>query len=241
MSEELTNRIITIALGSGADLVGIVSADQLNRAPEGHRPSDLLPTARSVVVLACGRKLNEDRYYIGKFVSTKFGVRLKRILAHRGMNKVARFLKLKGFDVAIERSGWSDMLSFRRATYYSGLGVMGKGGFVIHPKYGPLNVLCCIVTNAPLNPGRPLNVDLCKVCTLCLKVCAYGAITPCGFDGCKCRFYDYYDAKKGISKYGPCNAKCVNLCPIGKFCQHARARKGLLGWVKERLRKLGYS
>ena len=216
MSEELTSKIMTMALSSGVDLVGISSVDQFEDAPEGHRPSDLLPTSRSVVVLAGGRKLNENRYYIGKFIVMKFGVRLKWKLARLSVNKVASFLKHEGFNVAIEWSGWSDKLSFRQAAYYAGLGVLGKGGFVVHPNHGPLNVIGCIVTDAPLKPGTALNQDLCKECILCLRVCAYGAITQNGFNSQKCRCYDLYDAKRHISKFGPCNSKCVNLCPIGK-------------------------
>ena len=32
------------------DLVGIASADALSDEPEGHRPSDLLPGAKSIIV-----------------------------------------------------------------------------------------------------------------------------------------------------------------------------------------------
>ena len=47
-AEKLTNKIKTIALSSGAELVGTASAEQLEEgSPKGHRPSDLILNAKS--------------------------------------------------------------------------------------------------------------------------------------------------------------------------------------------------
>lgn len=224
-TKEIAEKIKAIALSSGAELVGFVSADQFDDAPEGHRPRNLLPDAKSVIVLACGRKLNEDRsyvrmvgrYYLLNFITLKESVRILRQQATRCVEKVARYLQDEGFKAVIEWCGWSTTLSFRRAAYYAGLGVFGKGGFVIHPEYGPLNILAGIVTNAPLESGTPLNLDLCKDCTKCIEACEkYGAITQNRFDTQKCRVFDLWDPKTKSRIYGPCNAECVNVCPIGK-------------------------
>jgi len=57
--EDLTKQIKNIALNSGAELIGIASAKQLEKgAPKGHRPSDLMLKAKSAIILACGRKLH---------------------------------------------------------------------------------------------------------------------------------------------------------------------------------------
>jgi hypothetical protein len=67
-TEKLTDEIRKLGLNNGAELVGFTSAERIERdAPEGHRPSDLMPNAKSVIVLACGRKLNEDREYVYKW------------------------------------------------------------------------------------------------------------------------------------------------------------------------------
>ncbi len=39
-------------LSKGADLVGIASVDRFNGAPDGHKPEDILPDAKNVVVCA---------------------------------------------------------------------------------------------------------------------------------------------------------------------------------------------
>ena len=50
-------RIKDVGRGAGALLVGVAAADAFNEyVPEGHRPEDVLPGARSVIVAACIRR-----------------------------------------------------------------------------------------------------------------------------------------------------------------------------------------
>ena len=49
---DLTSEVKQAALGFGADVVGIAPVERWDEhVPEGHRPADLLPGARSVVVV----------------------------------------------------------------------------------------------------------------------------------------------------------------------------------------------
>ena len=107
------------------------------------------------------------------------------------------------------------------ASYLGGLGVFGRGNFVVHPQLGHLNILACIVTDAQLKYGNPLQIDVCGDCLECIKSCKYGAFRKAeeGFEwnGEKCRCYDLIMNPVTLKwTYGPCNSKCVNLCPIGK-------------------------
>ena len=49
---DLMVEVRTLARGQGAHLVGVASIDRFDGAPKGHHPTDLLPGARSVVVIA---------------------------------------------------------------------------------------------------------------------------------------------------------------------------------------------
>ena len=63
-TEKLTEEIRALGLKTGAELVGFTSAKKMEEgAPKGHKPSVLMPNAKSIITLACGRKLNEDRDY----------------------------------------------------------------------------------------------------------------------------------------------------------------------------------
>ena len=62
--EQLTDEIRALGLKTGADLVGFTSAIKLEEgAPKRHKPSVLMSKAKSIITLASGRKLNEDREY----------------------------------------------------------------------------------------------------------------------------------------------------------------------------------
>ena len=229
-SERFTDKIKKIALSSGAQLVGVASAKRLEEgSPKGHRPSDLMFNAKSVIVLACGRKLNEDRDYVYKwgpdfsltYIKLKDEVKQRRTQARECIEAVKSFLAKENFKAVTEPHGWSGILSFKTAAYLAGLGVFGKGSFVVHPKLGHLNILACILTDAPLQHGTPLTIDVCGDCMECIKACKYGAFRKEGNNfmwiGEKCRCYDLIMNPVTLKwTYGPCNSKCVNVCPIGK-------------------------
>jgi len=229
-TKRLTHQIRNLALSRGAELVGFASAEELQRgAPRGHRPSDLMPNARSIIVLACGRSLNEDRDYFYKwgpsfsltYIKLKEDLRQHRAQARKCIEAVKESLVEKGFRVVAEPHGWSGILSFKMASYLAGLGVFGKGGFLVHPKLGSLNVLACVLTDAHLKYGTPLTTDVCGDCVECIKACKYGAIKK-GSDSFswireKCRSYDLIMNPVTLKwTYGPCNSKCIDACPIGK-------------------------
>jgi len=226
----LTDEIRNLALSTGAELAGFTSAEKIEKdAPKGHRPSELMPNAKSVIVLACGRKLNEDREYLYKWgpnfslthIKLKDEIGQRRKEARHSVEAVKNFLTKRGFKAITEMHGWSGILSFKMASYLAGLGIFGKGSFVVHPRLGPLNILTCIVTDAKLEYDTPLNIDVCKDCMECIKACKYGAFKKESgsykWIGEKCRCYDQIMNPVTMKwTYGPCNSKCANACPIGR-------------------------
>jgi len=229
-TEKLTDQIRKLGLSTGADLVGFASAEKLEKgAPKGHKPSDLMSNARSIILLACDRKLNEDREYFYKwgpnfslaYIKLKDEIKQRRTQARRCIEAVKSLLVNNNFKAVTEPHGWSGIISFKMAAYLAGLGVLGKGSFIVHPKVGPLNILACILTDAPLQYGTPLTIDVCGDCMECIKACKYSAFRKEGdsyrWIGEKCRCYDLIMNPVTLKwTYGPCNSKCVNVCPIGK-------------------------
>lgn len=228
--ENLSDEIRALALKTGAELVGFTSSEKMEKeSPPGHRPSELLKDSRSIITLACGRSLNEDREYIYNwgpdfsltYIRLKDEVKWRRKQARGCIDAVKSLLQQKGFNAVTEPHGWSGILSFKMASYLAGLGVFGKGSFIINSKVGPLNVLACILTDAQLDYDKPLNADLCKDCVECIKACKYGAFKRVGSShewlGEKCRCYDLIMNPVTLKwTYGPCNSKCVTACPYGK-------------------------
>jgi epoxyqueuosine reductase QueG len=227
---KLTDEIRALALKTGAELVGFTLAAKMEKdAPTSHKPSDMLRDSKSIITLACGRSLNEDREYIYNwgpdfsltYIHLKDETKWRRKQARGCIDAVKSFVQKEGFNVVTEPHGWSGILSFKMAAYLAGLGVFGKGSFLVNPKLGPLNVLACILTDAQLEYGQPLNVDVCKDCMECIKACKYGVFKKKSdgyrWLGEKCRCYDLIMNPVTLKwTYGPCNSKCVTACPIGK-------------------------
>ena len=228
-SKQLTDAIREVGLKNGADLVGFTSSKKMEEgAPKGHKPSVLMPNSNSIITLACGRQLNEDRDYEYEWGPgySKTYIKLKDCLeplrkeARKSVEAVKNFLTKSGFVTVIEMHGWSGILSFKMAAYLSGIGVFGKGSFIVHPKFGPLNILSCILTDAVLQYGSPLSIDVCGDCIECIKACKYGAFRKESekyiWIGEKCRCYDLIMNPVTLKwTYGPCNSMCANVCPIG--------------------------
>jgi len=228
--EKLSDEIKTLGSKTGADLVGFTSAEKLEKgSPKGHRPSDLMLNAKSLIILACGRQMNEDRNYVYKwgpdysltYIKLKDEVKQRRKEARESIEAVKNFLMERDFKAVTEPHGWSGILSFKMAAYLAGLGVFGKGEFLVHPRLGSLNILACILTDAPLKYGAPLKMDVCGDCVECIKACKYGALKKVSgsykWIAEKCRCYDLIMNPVTLKwTYGPCNSKCANVCPIGK-------------------------
>ena len=229
-TKELTDQIKQIGLKNGADIVGFVPTALFEvQGPTGHKPTELIANAKSIIALACGRRLNEDRNYFYRwgphysltYIRLKDELKEPRSKARQSIQAVKDFLVSNNFEAVTEPHGWSGILSFKKVLEQSGLGVIGKGDFVIHPTLGSLNTIAIILTDAELEYGKPLDVDLCGACTLCIQACKYGAFKlqedRWVWNGEKCRCYDLIMNPVTLKwTYGPCNSKCVNVCPIGK-------------------------
>jgi epoxyqueuosine reductase QueG len=53
MANALKDDLARLAAGWGVDLFGVAPVERLAGAPEGFRPTDYLPAARSVIVIGC--------------------------------------------------------------------------------------------------------------------------------------------------------------------------------------------
>ena len=107
-SEKLTEEIKTLGLRTGAELVGFTSAKKMEvGAPPNHKPSVLMPNAKSIITLATGRKLNEDREYEYEWGPgfSKTYIKLKDCLvplrreARKSVDAVKNLLKERGFII----------------------------------------------------------------------------------------------------------------------------------------------
>lgn len=194
---DLTDETKEFANRRGASLVGVASAERLEEAPAGCKPTDLLPGATSVVVAAMR---------VPEGVLKSPNLRLYRNTAYHlehELNRlaydIAIFLEDKGYsalpvtpDIPLDMqraSGLQGDLSHKHAAVEAGLGCLGTSTLLLTPQFGPRVRLVSTITTAPLkaDPKPKIAEDFCQGCFICLEVCPAKAIQENGkIDKFKC-------------------------------------------------------
>ncbi len=90
------------------------------------------------------------------------------------------------------------IIDFAKAAKTCGIGVAGRSGHILSPKYGPFMRWCFIITDAPLELDAPLEDEICDNCGLCEAACPGHAIGADGLDSWQCAVY-----YKGAHKSNP--------------------------------------
>ena len=161
--------------------------------PEGARPADLLPGAKSLILI--GIAVTPEVYLLGSRQKTmKFSGIIRELDGISG--EIVATLEAAGFSsVAVPayfparvRNGTlRGILSLKDCAQQAGLGRKGQNTLLIHPEYGNRLVLSAVVTVAPLDPTPHLvTCEICIRCMRCRKACPGGAIGEHGVELRKC-------------------------------------------------------
>jgi len=117
---------------------------------------------------------------------------------------------------------YKSSFSHKLAASMAGLGWIGKSCCLINERVGPRLRLVTVLTNAPLEPDKPV-ANKCGKCTACVDACPPGAIKGLSFqpeqplmdrfDPVACD--DYFTMLSEQYGIGSCG-KCLAACPWGK-------------------------
>lgn len=190
---DVTNEIKGFAKSIGSDCVGIADAERLRGAPVGRRPRDILPGARSVVVMGL-RMLEAVVESLPGPVYMNTGYMTLNAELNRMAYQVAKFIEDRGFRaVPMPATRDYDMKEIRgtfsvvHAAVEAGLGEIGLSGLLLTPEYGPRMRFVSVITTMELRPDRPMEAGLCTQCGLCVEHCPTRAIgEDVGFDAVRC-------------------------------------------------------
>jgi epoxyqueuosine reductase len=171
------------------DLVGFAPAERLQGGPLGARPTDYLPAARSVVVLAAkipDAVIEVAGHYDdpGKTLSPYmwYGYPVMNWDLSSAASRVVRFLETHGFKGLpfpptglLYKFGDRADFSHRHAAVAAGLGEFGWSGLLLTPHFGPRQRLVSIVTDAPLEASPMYDGPrLCRP-----RSCRRACVTAC--------------------------------------------------------------
>ncbi|MBI4634783.1 MAG: hypothetical protein HY727_00405 [Candidatus Rokubacteria bacterium] len=181
-------RLKETALRAGAVACGVASAAAFEPlAPAGHRPGDLLPGARSVVVVGGAQPRAGDWIARSPWVLESMSTTERIQSVGR---RVAQFIEADFGYYALfvppgTESGMNPFVSFMLAAELAGLGSRSLAGPILSREHGML-YWSVVVTTAPLEADSPEAEPACPAppcremweregTTPCLKVCPASA------------------------------------------------------------------
>ncbi|MCX6655238.1 MAG: hypothetical protein NTY03_08965 [Candidatus Bathyarchaeota archaeon] len=211
------------------DLFGVVSTRELSDAPAGHKPTDIMPSAASVIVL--GLKILDAQTDLlpveGETSSNSprqamfsgHNAYLSQQLDAAGYS-LSRMLEVEGYKAyhQLSSTGGIDgryltgLLSLKHAASRAGLGTIGRNSLLITPQYGPRVRLTGIITDAEIEPDKTNMSDPCLECGICIEQCPAGALqNP---DPGELYKINRFACNQFLSTRPACSI-CLKVCPVG--------------------------
>lgn len=179
-------------------LMGSAPAEELNRsAPEGFRPKDLMPTAKTVMIFARPLPLsvfevpgeNNSFYqrssYIYYLMMDKLANDLSLMIQQAGYQS----LPIPSYSpLRFYKGEPRGVISLKHAAVQAGLGKMGRNTLLINREHGNIMRLGALATELewsqyPEVTQKSLCPDNCRICE---EACPVGAIKDGNIDIMKC-------------------------------------------------------
>jgi len=177
--EKAASEIAAIARKSGALVSGVAAASAFGAAPEGRRPTDILPKAKCVFVVGGAQPRAGDwqspNYQHMEVTTTSDRIQTLAL-------KIARIIedRFGYYAVCVPPGvdhGQQAFMSIAMAADLAGCGSRSLAGPVLHPKYGFM-YYGAIVTTMPLPADQRLDPPACPAAE-CVEMYAAEGTTPC--------------------------------------------------------------
>lgn len=221
---EINSELSYLAMSLGLHSHGAAPAEAYSGAPEGHRPQDILPGAKSVITFSY--RLNSGA--IDHLPVTRNQYMLEFTAANQALvqaaHKIARLLEDRGHtstgigpeaDIG-DYARLKGDFSHKHSAVICGLGTFGINNLLLSPKSGPRVRLASVITKAKLKYNSPLEESRCTGCLECVDRCPSGALarwegnysprTGWIIDKEKCAHYMFVN--NGGKRCGMCVAAC---------------------------------
>lgn len=208
----------------GIDLMGIAPVDRFAAAPQGHKPTDIMPAAKSVIVLAmrCLSGPMKNKHWtsytavhegnVGRLDSAAYYL-ARQLEEKHAANAIPVPAMAPFFSWDEERQYAAGDLSLKHAAVAAGLGVMGKNSLLITPQYGNMVNLVAVIADLAIEPDPVSGAMLCPAgCRLCVDACPAKALEGDGtVNQHACRSHCWTKLAKGFAVL-QC-WRCREICP----------------------------
>jgi epoxyqueuosine reductase len=177
--ESCRSELDGLARKGGAVICGVADATAFTDAPEGHRPTDLLPKARTVYVVGGAQPRAGDWQspVYQHMETTSFGDRM-----HSLAQRLSRVIEDQYGYYAIcvppgTDKGNQAFVNFSYAAELAGCGTKSLAGPVLNSEYGFM-YYSVVITTLPLQVDGPLNEPVCPA-PECKDMWDAEGTTPC--------------------------------------------------------------
>lgn len=230
--DEVFARLRDVARGMGIVDISAARASDWTEDPlvsarvrDGCRPTDIMPGARSVVVIGIPIQSTIVDTSPSIYYNHLYGV--VNTMLDQAAERLALELNALGFAaVYVPRDGYfglpglkerqESFFSHRHAAYLAGMGTFGYNNMLLTERNGPRIRFTSVITTADLPCGSPMDRELCIGCRKCTKVCPAKAVPDASYpteivNKAACVANTERLTKDGIS---PCG-RCIAVCPVG--------------------------
>jgi epoxyqueuosine reductase len=221
----MTNQSIReIISQSGCDAYGVASTERFEDAPRGFHPKDILPDAKSVIVLGkqfpkgTFKALSNAPYTMARnqLIQAMDELSLSLSLRLEAMGHIALPIPssepYEYWDK--ERRHGRGIISLKHSAQLAGLGSIGKNTLLINEKFGNRLWLGAIISSAEIEPDEPTKNFCPDSCTICLEKCPQKALDGITIAQNKCREI-CFSCTEGGGWLIECNI-CRIQCPYAK-------------------------
>ncbi len=219
----LSNKLKTYLLENGATAVGY--ADITGFSPKKGLNNGVVFYITYPKEIIRNMQNAPTQEYVDELVSLNtrldaLGMTCEEFLTDNGYNAYAQTKKRLGTDFG-ENNGFE--LPHKTIATRAGLGWIGKSALFTTTKFGSALRLSSVLTNAPLDLGKPILKSKCGKCMECMEACPGGAISGKEWNY-KLKRNDFYDDKKcekyaltvsyeNLGKEDTVCGKCIYACP----------------------------
>ena len=183
----------------GADLVGICSAQTINKNPPDLKvpqiPANISPEMKSLVAIV--KRIPAGAFRAKSMACVHHLDQLVLREHDKIAYRIARYLEQEGsyaFQTAAQETSWEmkhgsyGYLSTRHVAIEAGLGTLGLELNLMTREFGPRCYTTCILTTAELEPDAKMTEQVCigETCSRCLYACPSSAVLHWGIDKRAC-------------------------------------------------------